>query len=226
MIRAYAAISDGGCRPDKRHWLLNQTSCIEVGRWDILLLTLDYSRMRSLIFFFLLFALSCGPSISVYHDYDSEKNISHYETYNWKVYSEIESNRNPIYYNELNDKRIKTAVNRAMQKKGYRQVDFGPDIAIHYHIVVEDKTVFMMDPGGHQYGLYWMKDEMNQYQYQQGTLIIDLMDSRTNDLVWRGWAVAVLEDLRPEKVEEMLNKTIDRIFEPLPLSDRNSSASN
>ncbi|MDH4090862.1 MAG: DUF4136 domain-containing protein [Cyclobacteriaceae bacterium] len=172
--------------------------------------------MRSLASLLLILLFSCSPAISVYNDYDHALNVSEYSTYHWKVSTEIEANQNPMYYNQLNDKRIKTAVDNAMTKKGYMLVADDPVLTLHYHIIVEDKSVFMVDPSQHLYSPYWMRDEMNAYQYQQGTLIIDLMDTRTNDLVWRGWAVAVLEDMRPESIEKRLNKTIERIFEPLP----------
>ncbi len=166
----------------------------------------------------LLFAFGCGPAISVYNDYDRELNIANYSTYSWQASKALEANQNPMYYNELNEKRIKAAVDNVLARKSYQLVDADPELTLHYHIVVEDKTVFMMDPLGHQYSPYWMRDEMNSYQYREGTLIIDLMDTKTNDLVWRGWAVAILEDLRPENIEKRLNKTIERIFEPLPAS--------
>ena len=59
---------------------------------------------------------------------------------------------------------------------------------------------------------------MNAYQYKEGSLIIDLMDAEANALIWRGWAVAILEDVDPEETEDRLNKIIERIFEGLPAS--------
>ena len=167
---------------------------------------------------FLLAAIlvACGSTISVFYDYDRELDITSYSTYNWKVISAVESNRNPIYYNELNDKRIKTAADKVLQDKGYRLVKDAPSILIHYHITVEDKTIVTMDPNEHRFSPYWMREEMSTYQYKEGTLILDLMDAESNELVWRGWAVGVLEDLRPDHFEKKLTKTIERILEPLP----------
>jgi hypothetical protein len=161
--------------------------------------------------------MTCSPSVSVFHDYDRDINIQSYATYNWKVIDGVESNQNPIYYNELNDKRIKTAADKVLVEKGYRRVSDAPSLMLHYHIIVEDKSVVSMDPNEHRFSPYWMREEMSTYQYKEGTLILDLMDTDTNELVWRGWAVGTLEDLRPEHFEKRLAKTIERILDPLPI---------
>jgi hypothetical protein len=160
--------------------------------------------------------LACSPAVSVFHDYDRDKDIQSYATYDWKAVDGVESNQNPIYYNELNDKRIKTATDKVFVEKGYQHVSDAPSLLLHYHIIVEDKSIVTMDPNEHQFSPYWMREEMSTYQYKEGTLILDLMDAETNELVWRGWAVGTLEDLRPEHFEKKLVKTIERILEPLP----------
>jgi Domain of unknown function (DUF4136) len=172
--------------------------------------------MRLLPSILSLFLFGCSPAISVYHDYDRAVNFSMYHTFDWKMDLVQESKQNPLYYNELTDKRIKMAVTEVLTRKGYQSVSTDPQFFIHYHIVVEDKSVSVLDPAGHNYNPYWLGTEINAYQYKEGTLIIDLMDAHATTLIWRGWAVAVLDDLRPENIERKLNKTIERIFKALP----------
>jgi Domain of unknown function (DUF4136) len=177
--------------------------------------------MRYCILILLFLAFSCSPSVSVFNDYDRQIDLSSYSSYNWKQLERKESVQNPLYDNELNDKRIKAAVDKAMKKKGYQFISESPELYVHYHIVIEDKSVVIRESDIHNYSTYWLGLDMNAYQYKEGSLIIDLMDAKTNALVWRGWAVTILEDLNPENVEKRLDRTIQRIFEGLPASAGN-----
>jgi hypothetical protein len=164
----------------------------------------------------LLIVSSCSPSLRVYTDYDREFNIQKYPTYTWAEDKEIESRNNPLYYNELNDKRIKKAVNDQLSGKGYQLVSENPDVLIHYHIVVEDRSEIRTDPYGF-YGPYWTRSRTYSYSYRQGTLIIDLMDASNKYLLWRGWAVSVMDQTYDLiETEVMITKAVIEIFEKLP----------
>jgi Domain of unknown function (DUF4136) len=172
--------------------------------------------MRIVIPILLLAFTGCSPAITVYHDYDKSIDFTLYRTFDWKMDLDLESRQNPLYYNELTDKRIREAVVEALSEKGYNKTISNPDFQIHYHIMVEDKSIATLDPSGHNYDAYWLGTAATTYQYKEGTLIIDLMDADTNKLIWRGWAVAVLEDLRREVVEKRMKQTIARILGALP----------
>lgn len=173
-------------------------------------------RYGFLLLLFLTF--SCSPSVSVFHDYDRKIDLSAYRTYDWKMLDRKESVNNPLYDNELNDKRIKAAVDKVMTNKGYQLISDSPSLYLHYHIVIEDKSVVIRESDIHNYSTYWLGLDMNTFQYKEGSLIIDLMDAKTNGLIWRGWAVAILEDVHPAKIEKKLDLTIERILEGLPAS--------
>ena len=42
---------------------------------------------------------------------------------------------------------------------------------------------------------YCETEDCGPYVYEAGTLLIDLVDARTQQLVWRGWAEAVFDDV-------------------------------
>lgn len=165
---------------------------------------------------FLLVAMGCSPKATIYTDYDRDYNIREYITYAWADDKEIESRNNPLYYNELNDKRIKNAVNNQLKGKGYTLVSENPELLIHYHIVVEDRTEIRTDPYGY-YGPYWMRSRTYSYSYRQGTLIIDLMDAANKNLLWRGWAVSVIDDAyTTDQAETLIYTAVADIFDRLP----------
>jgi len=169
-----------------------------------------------LLILVLLVVDGCAPSMRVYTDFDREYNIRNYPTYTWAEDIELEVKNNPLYYNELTDKRIKNAVNDQLNVKGYRLTTESPDLILHYHIVVEDRTEIQSDPYGY-YGPYWMRTRTYSYQYKLGTLIIDFMDAQNKNLIWRGWAVSVLDqDFNPDKNEVRIRTAVTDILEKLP----------
>jgi hypothetical protein len=49
----------------------------------------------------------------------------------------------------------------------------------------------------------------------QGTLVIDLVDSRKKELVWRGTATDTLSD-EPEKNAQKIEKATEKLFKKYP----------
>lgn len=172
---------------------------------------------RTILAVLLTLLLGCSPEIMVYTDHDPAYNLADYRTFGWMQDRDNESDKNPLYYNELNDKRIKTAVQQELTNRGYRLVYEQPELSIHYHIIIEDREVIANEPHGFHYGPYWLRMHSHAYEYREGTLIIDLMDTRTNQLVWRGWAVAALdEDYTPDKIDQLIRTAVAEIFKKFP----------
>ena len=175
--------------------------------------------MKLILFVSLLAVLSaCAPQIRVYSDYDPDYDLWTYKTFDWGQKIDIEKGKNPLHYNELNDKRIKSAVEQQMNLRGYVLTAENPDLIAHYHIIVADQSVLATEPYGYQYSSYWTQAQVNVYAYREGTLIIDLMDRKTNNLIWRGWAVSVIDKVDPEKVEDLIKESVTKIFGTFPKS--------
>lgn len=176
--------------------------------------------MKRLTIYFALLGtllLSCSSAMHVYSDQDKDADIADYKTYSWLTAQEIEGKgMNPLFYNELNDKRIKQAVDEQMKNRGFIHKNDKQPLEMHYHIIVEDKTVLATEPLGYLYGPSWQMKRAQAYPYQEGTLIIDLMDTRNKTLVWRGWATSAIEDEVSKKPEQAIQKAVQKIFSLFP----------
>ena len=160
---------------------------------------------------------SCSPEIQVYSDYDPSYDLNKYSTFSWTQTESIESGNNPLYYNELNDKRIKSAVQELLISKGYTQSKDKSDLVVHYHIIVDDQSIVTTDPHGEFYSPYWMHLRTNITQYREGTLIIDIMDSKNNSLIWRGWAVSAIDTVyTPAQIDHLIRSAVSKIFRKFP----------
>jgi hypothetical protein len=167
-----------------------------------------------ILFGLFLIATACSSRVVVRTDYDREVNIKPYSTYLWADTKDIEAKNNPLYYNELNDKRIKTIVNEQLAAKGYEPVSESAELILHYHLVVESKSELRTDPYGY-YGPYWLRPRINTYQYNEGTLIIDIMEAKTNNLAWRGWATSIMDSDKNIK-EDLIRNAVIEIFKQYP----------
>jgi hypothetical protein len=175
--------------------------------------------MKTLVFIVfagILLLTGCSPQIRVFSDTDPDYDLWTYRTFDWGQKVNIEAGKNPLHYNELNDKRIKAAVENQMLVRGYRSTSESPDLILHYHIIVDDQSVIATEPYGYQYGPYWTRMHTNTYSYREGTLIIDVMDSKTNNLIWRGWAVSAVDGIKPHQVDGLIKKAVSRIYKKYP----------
>jgi hypothetical protein len=71
--------------------------------------------------------------------------------------------------------------------------------------------------GGFGYGGYGAPGYAVPENYKEGTVIIDLIDRKTNHIVWRGFGVGELHR-NPKKTIEELPKVVDGILKQLPVT--------
>lgn len=166
--------------------------------------------------FMILLIAGCSNEIRVKTDYDREVNLKLYKSYAWLPVKEIESKNNPLVYNELTDKRIKKAVDLQFEPKGISFNAENPDLRVHYHIIVDNKSAVRLSSYGYFYSPYWTRNQADVYQYREGTLIIDLMDAKNNNLIWRGWATEVMDTYEVELTEKEINNAVYKILKEFP----------
>ena len=70
---------------------------------------------------------------------------------------------------------------------------------------------------GYGYGGYWGGGGVDVYQYTEGTLILDLIEAKSKQLVWRGMAQGTIdENASPEQRERRLNEAVMRMLANFP----------
>lgn len=148
----------------------------------------------------------CGPT-----DYSSvtvlaEPTPVDGRTFAWQpVAATSGSQSNPEIDNPIFRQRVETAVNTAMAAKGYQLVDHSasPDLLVAYRVGVQQKSQldvqstpgYMGGPmmcgrfgcgGGWGWGYYGApQTSVTQINYNEGGLMIDIMDGKTGTLEWR-----------------------------------------
>lgn len=159
----------------------------------------------------LSFAVSSSAQ-QVNTDYDRGANFSQYKTYSWEQV---------MTKNALNVDRIKSAVNAALQARGWTEVDSGGDISVVAMGMTRDQQTLNTFYDGFGGGWGWrgfgdFGDATTTTEtYTVGTLVIDLFDTKSKKLVWRGKASDALSNNSDKNIKK-LNKAVQKMFRHFP----------
>jgi len=169
-----------------------------------------------------LIVLTAGcSSISVNNDYDPGTDFSVYQTYAWiRQQTNVSGNAQQAQaQSSLVGKRIMNSVDKVLAEKGMRMAD-DPQLLVVYHTGVQDKV--QVTDWGYGYGRYggwgYGGGGVDVYNYQQGTLIVDLVDAASKELVWRGTAQGALAESNPspEQMQKKIDNVVGKMFQKYP----------
>lgn len=156
---------------------------------------------------------ACAP-VTARWDYDPEADFTQYKTFNWLPAEEGADAAQRNWDHPFVDKRIEQALIAALKSKGFEKTAAQPDLLVAYRFTVKQKTaVHLYDPPNP----YWGSQPTQVRHLREGTLIIDLVDPRTRELVWRGWGVGDYEmATRPDLSREYLRRALSEILKNYP----------
>jgi hypothetical protein len=146
-------------------------------------------------------------------DYDRGVNFAPYKTYSW----EHVKTKDP-----LDADRIKSAVNAALSAKGWTQVETGGDVSIvAMEITSNQQTLntFYDGLGGgwgwRRFGGGFGEATTTTETYKVGTVIVDLFDTKTKQLIWRGNSSDTLSNNSDKNIKN-LDKGVNKMFKNFP----------
>jgi Domain of unknown function (DUF4136) len=161
---------------------------------------------------FLFAARSSAQDVKT--DYDHSANFSQYKTYSW----ERVKTRDPLLVD-----RIKEAVNAALSAKGWTQVPSGGDVSIVAMETTQNQQTLNTFYDGFGGGWGWRRfgggglgeATTTTETYKVGTLILDLFDTKTKKLLWRGSSSDTLSN-NSDKNTKNLDKGVEKLFKKFP----------
>jgi len=166
----------------------------------------------STVLFFIMLGAAFAQHVKT--DFDHRANFSEYKTYSWQ---EIKPE------NSLWDTRIKNAVDAQLAAKRWTQVDSGGDVAVVAIKTLQTQRTLQTFYDGFGGGWGWRRfggggfgdSTTTEQDYKVGTLVVDLYDAKTKQLIWRGSAEDTLSD-KADKNEKNLNKGVAKMFKKFP----------
>lgn len=160
---------------------------------------------------------SCGSSIKVYSDFDKNTDFSPYKTYAFH-----QKSIDKVQISELDKRRILQAIEFELGKKGMTKSET-PDLLIN--IFTKEKEEVDVNQYYNNWGYGWRGYRYGYPFYWggyphvstsvEGTLFIDLIDAKKNELVWQGEGVGYLTQDRSKK-EAIINEFVAKILAQYP----------
>jgi hypothetical protein len=149
-------------------------------------------------------------------DYDRGANFAQYKTYSWEHVKTQDA---------LDVDRIKNAVNAALAAKGWTQVDSGGDVSIVAMEITRNQQTLNTFYDGFGGGWGWRRFGGGGFgeatttteTYKVGAVVVDLFDTKTKQLIWRGASSDTLSN-NSEKNIKNLDKGVEKMFKKFPPS--------
>jgi hypothetical protein len=170
------------------------------------------------------FLLLAHPALAqkVKVDYDKAVNFSTFKTYTWVKGIPA---KNPIINQMIID-----AVDREMVARGLTKKEADGDLqdlfsaAAEFDLQVPPSTWRNTSPSSQQTGI---GTAGQAYDVRKGTVLVDMMQTSTKNIVWRGNASQTLTQ-KPsgnaardaQKVEKLIKKSVEKMFQKYPVPTR------
>ena len=188
---------------------------------------------------------SCGIFTEVSISVDKGIDLSKYKTFAW-LPDEVDTNNNP-YNNELIRNNLKNYFGQNFAGRGFTIKRDAPDVLLQ--IVVNNKQrqkelIYPNHPNEYYYTRYYLKSRyyspytyeyyyqdapvycysngicVQQIEYVEGSITLNVIDRKLNKLVWSGTAKGDIYD--PTYINKDIHPAVKRIMKKFPLRDINN----
>jgi len=177
--------------------------------------------MRALPLSAALLSLALLGACSSYHvtyDYDVTASYGRYKTFDYYA-----SKKGTGGTTSLMDKRVRAAVEQELKAKGFAmETKADPDFLVTYYPIVQNRKVRTNVRMGWGWGYRPMYGGVSTStsqvrNYKEGTIVIEIVDFKTNQMVWQGAAAGALTGLEnPEDANEVVPKAVRDILAKFP----------
>jgi hypothetical protein len=162
-------------------------------------------------------AFAAKPNIQWNKDYD----FSHIKTFAWQDPTAPSlAQSNPFMHKFIQDEIEKRLAAAGLMKAG---TGAAPDVMVTYHGSVQNQVQLQSDSFGYGFGGYgtpgWgmygygaagpVSTTTRVVNYQEGTLVVDIVDPMKKELVWRGSTTPILISDSNDKTQKNISKALD-----------------
>jgi len=189
-------------------------------------------HMRNSLFFLItLLVFSSCSSVKFTSDYDGSVDFTQFKTLSYYGWQE-ESDK---ILTKFEKERIEKAFGEEFKKRGFTLADRDGDIIVSLFIVVDQKkgaTAYTNHyGGGGPYGYYggygygggwgwgmgYSSTSYQEYDYYVGTLVCDVFDSKTKQLIWQGVVSGEIDD-NPKTRERNTPRVVKELMKRYPVA--------
>ena len=159
---------------------------------------------------------SCGVSIRSSGSFIGDASTDRYTTFAWNQEADLVAGDARLENNRFFENRLHEAIDWELSLRGIRESESSPDLLVHHHLTLADHEFVteVIDESGYT--------ETEVFTYEEGTVVVHLVDARTGEGFWLGWAQANVEPALsgPENMQSWVYDIVSKMFEDWPARDR------
>jgi len=164
--------------------------------------------------------LACS-TVRVSSDYDPETDFGAYRRYAW-LPGTPEGTGHPRLDSPMVQDRVRRGIDRSLTEKGYGLGGEQADFFVTYHLAVDRKLDIRTTDRSlySRYGYRMSIPETTIQEYDEGSLIIDVVDAKRKQVVWRGVGTGRLRGASgaedPVRLQERVYEVVDEVLVDFP----------
>jgi hypothetical protein len=147
----------------------------------------------------------------------SGASLQPYRTFAWAAEADGATGDPRLDNNEIFDRHVRRGVETQLRRHGFAlQTPDLADLLVHYHASVSQKIdVRELNQDAI---LDHNNQDTPQTVFDEGTLVVDLVDARTRKLLWRGWVEGRLDGVIDDQrlMERYVDDALEMLFKRLP----------
>jgi hypothetical protein len=165
---------------------------------------------------FLLLA-GCA-SINTGADYPAGIRLEQYQTFGWGGGDSLPVGDPRLDNNPFYDSRVRSAVELELAAKGLRRVTTSPDLLVHYHASIRQRVDVVRADEARGYSSPELRASEKVVEFDEGTLIIDVVEPKGKTVLWRGWSQTDVGGLidDPRAMEKRINTSVRLMMKRFP----------
>jgi hypothetical protein len=160
----------------------------------------------------------CAATMGVSSHVESGLDFTPYRSFMWGPADALPTGDPRLDNDPFFKDHVQGAVERQLAARGIELRATGtPDLLIHYHANIRKRIA--IDRSAHAYDYCSGANcPPETIAYEEGTLVLDFIDARTNRLIWRGWARNSVEDTlhNRDKMARRIDRAVTQMLKRLP----------
>ena len=162
-------------------------------------------------------ALSGCATMNVSSHIERGVDFAQYRTWDWGPADALPTGDPRLDNNPFFNDYFQGAVEKQLAARKFENTKSGtPDLRVHYHANISQR--FEVNGVDRSRGYCYENCEPQVYEYEAGTIVLDVVDTHTNKVVWRGWAQQDISGVidNQDRLERMVTEAARRMLELFP----------
>jgi len=172
---------------------------------------------------------ACAPAVQVSTALSPDASLGNLHTFRvlptpQPRIADLQSTNDPMLVNSISNRALRADLAQGFAALGYVANDSNPDFAVAYYACTKEKTDITYWDYGYPLRPRWWRGWGPRFggmsgptvtEYTQGTVIVDVIDPKKNELLWRGRGVAVVS-ADQQQYQQEIHKAVTAILAKFP----------